>query len=73
MAPTSDNGPLLIRATNGDTDKSKKVKISTTVEVSELETFFARYAEVARAGMGSLKKRDRKKRKDRLKAKKTVA
>lgn len=33
------------------------------VQASELEGFFTRYAEVWKAGMGGLKKRDRKKAK----------
>jgi len=39
------------------------VKLSTVVQAQELEAFFGRYAEVARAGMGGLKKRDRTRRK----------
>ena len=35
-----------------------------------METFFGRYAEVCKAGMSSLKKRDRKKDKQRQAAKK---
>lgn len=38
------------------------------MEAGDLETFFARYAEVAKSGMTALKKRDRKGRK--LKARK---
>jgi len=43
------------------------VKLSTEVQADQLEGFFTRYAEVWKAGMGGLKKRDRKK----AKAKKT--
>lgn len=43
------------------------MKLSTKVQADELEAFFTRYAEVWKAGMGGLKKRDRKK----AKAKKT--
>lgn len=49
-----------------------KVKISTIVQPEELEGFFHRYAEVAKAGMQSLKKRDRSKRK-KVKGKKRGA
>lgn len=67
----SENPPLLIRATNGDSkDQRKKgakrdgrIKVSTVVMPDELQCFFERYAEVAKGGMGSLKKRDRKARK----------
>ncbi|PLB45780.1 signal recognition particle, SRP9/SRP14 subunit [Aspergillus steynii IBT 23096] len=39
---------------------SQKVKLSTVVAPEELEAFYARYAEVCKAGMTGLKKRDRK-------------
>ncbi|PWW77440.1 signal recognition particle, SRP9/SRP14 subunit [Tuber magnatum] len=70
-ASTAENPPLLIRATNGDSkDQRKKgdkrdgrIKISTVVMPNELQSFFEKYAEVAKGGMGSLKRRDRKARK----------
>ena len=37
---------------------------------NELEAFFARYAEVCKAGMGALKKRDRSKKKRKEKKRK---
>lgn len=36
------------------------MKLSTVVAPEELEAFYARYAEVCKAGMTGLKKRDRK-------------
>ncbi|KAL4895534.1 signal recognition particle, SRP14 subunit [Aspergillus ambiguus] len=68
---------ILIRASDGNTnapnpkkDKvqkksspSTKVKLSTLVAPEELETFYARYAEVCKGGMTGLKKRDRKQKK----------
>ena len=45
------------------------MKLSTVVQPDELEAFFTRYAEVWKAGMSGLKKRDRSGRK--AKAKKT--
>ncbi|KAM0717767.1 hypothetical protein Q7P37_006099 [Cladosporium fusiforme] len=61
--------PILMRASDGET-KSKEgiknkdhVKISTVVQPDDLEAFFVRYAEVCKASMLSLRKRDRKKRK----------
>ncbi|BCR87911.1 signal recognition particle 14 kDa protein [Aspergillus chevalieri] len=67
---------ILIRATDGNTNapnpknpknkiekskaKSSKVKISTVVAPEELEGFYGRYAEICKAGMTGLKKRDRK-------------
>lgn len=77
--PTSENPfpdlnlshplPVLIRATDGKS-KSGKIKLSTILEPDSLEVFFARYAEVCKAGMAGLKKRDRSKMKAKLKAKK---
>ncbi|CZT14517.1 uncharacterized protein RCC_00494 [Ramularia collo-cygni] len=77
--PTSENPladlnpasplPILIRATDGKSqsqdrkEKKKKVKISTVVQPEELDGFYQKYAEVCKAGMQSLKKRDRSKRK----------
>jgi signal recognition particle subunit SRP14 len=61
--------PILIRATNGK-HKDKKIKLSTIVEPDALEAFFVKYAEVCKLGMSGLKKRDRSKAKERLKAKK---
>lgn len=61
--------PLIVRATDGksqskDRKKNKdKVKLSTIVQPDDIEGFFARYADVCKAGMQSLKKRDRSKRK----------
>ncbi|KAK5117132.1 hypothetical protein LTR85_008900 [Meristemomyces frigidus] len=71
--------PLLVRATDGksqckDRKKHKnKVKISTVVQPDEIESFFARYADVCKAGMQSLKKRDRSKRKKDKKKKAPAA
>jgi signal recognition particle subunit SRP14 len=66
--------PILVRATNGKSKagRSGKIKLSTIVEPDALEAFFIRYAEVCKAGMGALKKRDRSGRK-KAKAKKKKA
>ncbi|KAL3436505.1 signal recognition particle, SRP14 subunit [Aspergillus tetrazonus] len=73
---------ILIRASDGNTNapnakthpnikdkktKDTKVKISTIVRPAELEAFYARYAEVCKAGMTGLKKRDRKLKKAKAK------
>ncbi|RAL10298.1 signal recognition particle 14 kDa protein [Aspergillus homomorphus CBS 101889] len=47
---------------------TNKVKLSTVVNPDELEAFYARYAEVCKAGMTGLKKRDRKKKNAKGKA-----
>ncbi|WPH00176.1 Hypothetical protein R9X50_00299900 [Acrodontium crateriforme] len=64
----ADPLPLLVRATDGKSqsqDRKKnpnKNKLSTIVQPDDIEAFYARYAEVCKAGMQSLKKRDRSKR-----------
>ncbi|KAH6653718.1 signal recognition particle, SRP9/SRP14 subunit [Truncatella angustata] len=69
--------PILIRATNGKSKEKRKeklkVKLSTVVEADALPVFFEKYAEVCKAGMATLKPRDRSKRKGKAKKRKTVA
>jgi signal recognition particle subunit SRP14 len=67
--------PIIVRASNAVSlekrKAGKKEKISTVVQPDELESFFARYAEVCKKGMEGLRKRDRsKKKKDKKKVKK---
>lgn len=66
--------PILIRASNGKSQEGrklgKKIKLSTLVQPDALEAFYLRYAEVCKAGMTGLKKRDRKGAKEKQKAKK---
>lgn len=64
--------PIVIRATNGKSKekRDKKIKLSTVVDADALEGFYAKYADVCKAGMSGLKKRDRSKAKEKLKAKK---
>jgi len=68
--------PLIIRASDGKTTKSDKttknpdkVTLITIVQPDDIDAFFVRYADVCKAGMQSLKKRDRSKRKDKGKKK----
>lgn len=68
--------PILIRATNGKSKEKRtdKIKLSTIVQPDALEGFFVRYAEVCKAGMTALKKRDRsKKKKSKAKKRRTGA
>ncbi|TGJ80775.1 hypothetical protein E0Z10_g7988 [Xylaria hypoxylon] len=69
--------PILIRATNGkgkeDRKANKKIKLSTVVAPDSLPAFFERYAEICKQGMGSLKPRDRSKRKGKAKKKSKTA
>lgn len=48
----------------------KKVKLSTVVDSDALDTFYARYADICKAGMMALKPRDRTKNKRKTKGKK---
>ncbi|WEW60170.1 hypothetical protein PRK78_005655 [Emydomyces testavorans] len=54
--------PVLIRASNGR-HQTAKVKASTIVQPEDLEAFYVRYAELCKAGMVGLKRRDRSARK----------
>ncbi|KAG7284136.1 hypothetical protein NEMBOFW57_010497 [Staphylotrichum longicolle] len=67
--------PVLIRATNGKgkEDRAAKIKLATVVQPDELDGFYARYAEVCKAGMAALKPRDRTKRKAKAKKRKGAA
>ncbi|CAI7605703.1 unnamed protein product [Penicillium glandicola] len=80
---TNSQPSILIRATDGNTNtpnlgrtcketqikskKSQKVKLSTIVNPDDIEAFYVRYAEVCKAGMTGLKKRDRRGRKAKTK------
>lgn len=65
--------PILIRATNAkgkeDRKGKEKIKLSTVVDPDALPAFFEKYAEICKLGMGSLKPRDRSKRKGKAKKK----
>lgn len=69
--PTAQPAAILIRATDGQSKEHRaaKVKISTLVQPDDLDAFYARYADVCRAGMTTLKPRDRTKRKKNKKKK----
>lgn len=79
LAPLTAPLPILIRASNNKPSEwarkrsrdARRVKLSTTVEAGELDTFYARYAECCKAGATALKKRDKKKSKAAAKKKKT--
>ncbi|KAF3763748.1 hypothetical protein M406DRAFT_51523 [Cryphonectria parasitica EP155] len=66
--------PVLVRATNGKAGEARKagrrVKLATVVDSNALDAFYARYAEICKAGMMALKPRDRSKRKTKAKKKK---
>ena len=70
----------MIRAHNNKSDKKEgtdrkdidKIQLSTVVKPDDLDAFYVRYAEVCKAGMSGLKKRDRRGKKDKKKKKKTA-
>lgn len=64
--------PIIVRATNGKSkpNRANKVKLSTIVQPDALEGFYARYADICKAGMTALKPRDRSRRKKDKKKKK---
>lgn len=69
--------PVIVRATNGksgeDRKAGRKMKLATVVQSDALDAFYARYAEICKAGMLALKPRVRTKRKTKSKKKKTTA
>ncbi|KAI1759999.1 signal recognition particle 14kD protein [Hypoxylon sp. FL1150] len=67
--------PVLIRATNakGKERRQDRIKLSTVVAPDSLPAFFEKYADVCKAGMTTLKPRDRSKRKGKAKKKKGAA
>lgn len=74
LADITDNTqhyPLLFRATNGHSDKKKKVKFTTVVTTDDIDEFWVQYTEVVKTGMTGLKKKDKKKKQKAKKVKKT--
>ncbi|KAK4653178.1 hypothetical protein QC762_505790 [Podospora pseudocomata] len=73
---TLPQAPILIRASNSKPkearNEGKKVKLSTIVQPDDLDSFYARYADVCKAGMSGLKPRDRTKRKAKEKARRKM-
>lgn len=59
--------PLLFRATDGVKDKSKRLKIDTVVEAKNIEQFWSQYADVLKAGMHGLLRKDKKEKKKKKK------
>lgn len=55
--------PILIRVTDGNKDKSKKIKLSTVVEPKALDAFWVEYTNVLKNGFVGLKKKSKKKAK----------
>lgn len=55
--------PILIRITDGNKDKSKKKKYSTTVDSENLIKFWKDYSQVIKLGATGLKKKEKSKKK----------
>ncbi len=55
--------PILIRITDGNSDKSKKKKYSTTVDSEHLGKFWKEYSQVIKTGATGLKKKEKSKKK----------
>lgn len=47
-----------------------KVRLATVLDAEDVDSFYAKYAEVCKKGMEALRKRDKKKAKEKAKAKK---
>ncbi|PTB62477.1 signal recognition particle, SRP9/SRP14 subunit [Trichoderma citrinoviride] len=68
--------PVLVRATNGKSKRDAragKEKLSVVVQPHELDAFYARYADVCKAGMAALKPRDKSKKRAKAKKKKAAS
>lgn len=68
--PDSKQYPILIRVTDGNKDKSARIKLSTVVEPENLDTFWNEYTNVMKAGFVGLKKKSKSKKKTKKASKK---
>lgn len=66
--------PIIVRATNGKSKRKieEKIKCSTIVQPHEIDGFYVRYADICKAGMTTLKPRDRSKKRAKARKKKTT-
>lgn len=62
--------PILIRVTDGNKDKSAKIKLSTVVEPENLDAFWNEYTNVLKTGFVGLKKKAKSKKKAKKASKK---
>ncbi|CAK9441313.1 uncharacterized protein LODBEIA_P51820 [Lodderomyces beijingensis] len=64
VAPNEQTYPVLIRVSMNSSDNrksaSEKVKLSTVVEVAQLNQFWSEYIQVVKNGFVGLKKREKK-------------
>jgi hypothetical protein len=61
--PKTKSYPVLIRITDGNKDKSKKMKLSTVVQPENLDLFWNEYTNILKTGFVGLKKKSKKKAK----------
>ncbi|KAG7192975.1 uncharacterized protein KQ657_001085 [Scheffersomyces spartinae] len=55
--------PVLVRVATGHNEKKTKQKLSTVVEVDQLDQFWVDYVQVIKSGFVGLKKKEKKKAK----------
>ncbi|GMM47084.1 hypothetical protein DAPK24_036590 [Pichia kluyveri] len=67
---TNKSYPILIRITDGNKDKSKKIKLSTIVEPVNLDSFWNEYTNILKSGLSGLKKKPKSKKKAKKASKK---
>ncbi|ONH68157.1 Signal recognition particle subunit SRP14 [Cyberlindnera fabianii] len=63
LSKSNKTYPILIRLTDGNSDKSKKQKISTVVQPDALSKFWKEYSSVIKSGVVGLKKTKKSKKK----------
>lgn len=61
---------ILIRITDGNKDKSSKIKLSTVVEPKDLDSFWNEYTNILKSGFIGLKKKPKSKKKSKKSSKK---
>ncbi|CDR44045.1 CYFA0S13e02256g1_1 [Cyberlindnera fabianii] len=63
LSKSNKTYPILIRLTDGNSDKSKKQKISSVVQPDALSKFWKEYSSVIKSGVVGLKKTKKSKKK----------
>lgn len=58
----SETNSILFRATDGQSEKNKKIKFSTIVNVDDIDSFWIKYTDVVKKGMTGLRKKEKKKK-----------
>ncbi|KAH3667028.1 hypothetical protein WICMUC_005375 [Wickerhamomyces mucosus] len=66
IANSQESYSILIRITDGNSDKSKKTKYSTVVKPEDLSKFWKEYSSVIKSGAKGLKKKDKNKKKKKV-------